>query len=114
MAKQFEIWIADLNPQLGTEPGKKRPVLVIQTNLLNKIPHLSTVICPLTTNIEKEANILRVHLKHGIAGVNEECDIMLDQIRAIDNRRLINKIGSLPTEICNDVKENIKIILDLE
>lgn len=114
MAKQFEIWIADLNPQLGTESGKKRPVLVVQTNLLNKIPHLSTIICPLTTNIEKEANILRVHLKQGVAGVNEEFDIMLDQLRGIDNRRLINKIGSLPVEMCNDVKENIKIILDLE
>ena len=32
--KQFEIWIADLNPQIGTEPGKTRPVLTIQTNLL--------------------------------------------------------------------------------
>lgn len=28
--KQFEIWIADLNPQIGTEPGKTRPVLVLQ------------------------------------------------------------------------------------
>lgn len=34
---QFEIWIADLNPQLGTETGKTRPVLIVQTNLLNKI-----------------------------------------------------------------------------
>ncbi|HAF28489.1 MAG TPA: hypothetical protein DCG75_05520 [Bacteroidales bacterium] len=39
--KQFEIWIADLNPQIGTEPGKTSPVLVVQTNLLNKIQHPS-------------------------------------------------------------------------
>jgi mRNA-degrading endonuclease toxin of MazEF toxin-antitoxin module len=37
---QFEIWLADLKPRLGTEPGKTRPVLVIQTNLLNKVPHI--------------------------------------------------------------------------
>ncbi|WP_462282126.1 type II toxin-antitoxin system PemK/MazF family toxin, partial [Salinivirga cyanobacteriivorans] len=30
--RQFEIWVADLNPQIGTEPGKTRPVLTIQTN----------------------------------------------------------------------------------
>ena len=65
--KRFEIWVADLNPQLGTEPGKTRPVLVVQTNLLNKIPHPSTIICPLTTNIQKESEILRVHIKKSTA-----------------------------------------------
>jgi mRNA interferase MazF len=57
---QYEIWIADLNPQIGTEAGKTRPVLVVQTNLLNKIPHPSTVVCPITTNVQKDSHILRV------------------------------------------------------
>ena len=112
--KQFEIWIADLNPRIGTKPGKTRPVLVIQTDLLNKIPHPSTIICPITTNIEKEADILRVHLKKGTANVQENCDIMIDQLRAIDNKRLIKKIGDLPSELIDKVKENIIITLDLE
>lgn len=112
--KQFEIWIADLNPQIGTEPGKTRPVLVIQTNLLNKIPHPSTIICPITTNIEKEADILRVHLKKGMANVHENCDIMIDQLRAIDNKRMIKKVGDLSSELIDKVKENIIITLDLE
>ena len=112
--KQFEIWIADLNPQIGTEPGKTRPVLVIQTNLLNKIPHPSTIICPITTNVEKEADILRVHLKKGMANLHENCDIMIDQIRAIDNKRLIKKVGDLPPDLIDKVKENISIILDLD
>ncbi len=43
---QYEIWIADLNPQIGTEAGKARLVLIIQTNLLNAVPHRSTVVCP--------------------------------------------------------------------
>ena len=111
--KQFEIWVADLNPQIGTEPGKTRPVLVIQTNLLNKIPHPSTIVCPLTTNIEQEADILRVHLEKGIANLNERCDIMIDQIRAIDNTRLIKKVGNLPSELIEKVKENVMITLDL-
>lgn len=112
--KQFEIWIADLNPRIGTEPGKSRPVLVIQTDLLNKIPHPSTIICPITTNIEKEADILRVHLKKGMANLHENCDIMIDQLRAIDNKRLIKKVGDLPSELIDRVKENIIITLDLE
>jgi mRNA interferase MazF len=112
--KQFEIWIADLNPKIGTEPGKTRPVLIVQTNLLNKIPHPSTVVCPITTSIEKEANILRVHITKGIANLPENCDIMIDQIRSIDNKRLLKKIGDLPGEMTVSVKENIRIILDLE
>lgn len=112
--KQYEIWIADLNPQIGTEPGKTRPVLIIQTNLLNKIPHPSTIVCPITTKVEKDADILRVHLKKGMANLNEACDIMIDQIRAIDNSRLIKKIGDLPSALMDQVRENIMITLDLE
>lgn len=112
--KQFEIWIADLNPQIGTEPGKTRPILVVQTNLLNKIPHPSTIVCPITTNIKKDSDILRVHLKKGMANVHQDCDIMIDQIRAIDNKRLIKKVGDLPNDLMDLVKENIMIILDLE
>jgi len=111
--KRFEIWLADLNPQIGTEPGKTRPVLIIQTNLLNKIPHPSTIIIPLTTNIQKDSEILRVHIKKGTANLNENCDIMIDQLRAIDNKRLIKKLGELPESQATKVKENLIIILDL-
>jgi mRNA interferase MazF len=111
--KQFDIWIADLEPQRGTETGKVRPVLVVQTNLLNN-EHPSTIVCPVTTNVEKDSDILRVHIRKGIANLKIESDIMIDQIRAIDNRRLLNKIGELTKELQLKVKENIKIIIDLE
>lgn len=111
--KQYDIWIADLEPQRGTETGKVRPILVIQTNHLNKV-HPSTIICPITTNVQKDSDILRVHINKGKAGLNENCDIMIDQIRAIDNRRLVRKIGDLPKDLIEKVKENIQIILDLE
>lgn len=111
--KQYEIWIADLNLQIGTEPGKTRPVLIVQTNLLNKIPHPSTLICPLSTNVNIDAEIPRIHLKNGTANLNQSCYIMIDQLRAIDKKRLIKKIGDLPTKLTKIVKENIKIILDI-
>jgi len=111
--KQFEIWIADLNPQIGTEAGKTRPVLIVQTNLLNKLPHPSTIVCPITTNVKKETEILRVHLKKGTANLQKDCDVVIDQIRAIDNKRLINKIGELPKTMIDIVKDNIKIMMDI-
>jgi len=112
--RQFEIWIADLSPKIGTEPGKTRPVLVVQTNLLNRIPHPSTLICPITTNVKKDSEILRVYLKKGTANLQLDCDIMIDQVRAIDNKRLIKKIGKLSKELSEFVKDNLKIIIDLE
>lgn len=111
---QYEIWIADLNPQIGTEAGKTRPVLIVQTNLLNKISHPSTIVCPITTNIQKDSDILRVHLKKGMANLHENCDIMIDQIRAIDNKRLLKKVGILPIDLIEKIKENIAIIIDLD
>lgn len=111
--KQFEIWIANFDPRFGTEAGKIRPVLVIQTNLLNNI-HPSTLVCPITTNIKTEAKILRVHLSKGTANVKEECDVMIDQLRAIDNRRLMKKTGDLPKDIAQKVMKNIQILLSVD
>jgi mRNA interferase MazF len=111
--KKYEIWVANLDPRHGTETGKVRPVLIVQTDLLNKI-HPSTLICPITTNVQIESKILRVNVKKGTAKVKEDCDIMIDQIRAIDNKRLIKKLGELPKDLAKKVKENIRIVLDLD
>jgi mRNA interferase MazF len=111
--KQFEIWIADLNPRMGTEAGKIRPVILVQTDLLNT-EHPSTVVCPITTNVKPESEILRVHLKKSKFGLKEDCDIMIDQVRAIDNKRLVKKIGEVDSSVREKIKENLKIILDLD
>jgi mRNA interferase MazF len=60
--KQYDSWLADLNSTRGTAPGKTRPVVIIQTDLLNDV-HLSTLICPITTNINTEIELLRVHVE---------------------------------------------------
>jgi mRNA interferase MazF len=114
LIRQYEVWIADLQPKFGSEPGKIRPVLIVQSNILNQVNHNSTLICPITSNITKDAQILRVNIKKGQANVNESCDIMIDQIRAIDNTRLIKKVGDLPDKLIEKVRNNLLIILDAE
>ncbi|HRK55168.1 MAG TPA: type II toxin-antitoxin system PemK/MazF family toxin [Cyclobacteriaceae bacterium] len=111
--KQFEIWVADLNPRIGTETGKIRPVIVVQTDLLNK-EHPSTIICPITTNVKPDSEILRVHLKKSKFGLKVDCDVMIDQVRAIDNKRLTKKIGEVDSHIAGKIKENLRIVLDLD
>jgi mRNA interferase MazF len=112
--KQYEIWLVDLNPSIGTEPGKTRPVLVVQTDLLNKIPHPSTLVCPITSKVASRSELLRVHLKKGMANLHQDCDILMDQLRAIDNRRLIKRIGKLPDSTIQSTRTNLKIVLDLD
>jgi mRNA interferase MazF len=106
--------IANLNPQNGTEPGKTRPVVIVQSNLLNKMNHPSTIVCPITTKVRNDVNILRIHLKKGMSNLHQDCDIILDQVRSIDNKRLINKVGDLPKDINYQIKENLLILFDIE
>ena len=108
--KQYDIWLANLNPGKGTEPGKTRPVVIVQTDLLNDT-HLSTIVCPLTTNIQPDMNILRVHLKK--SQFDQISDVLIDQIRAIDNKRLIQRIGKLNQDQIQLLKKNLMIVLDL-
>lgn len=108
--KQYDIWLADLEPRRGTEPGKTRPVVIVQTNLLNEI-HPSTVVCPITTKVNLQIDLLRVHLRKG--QLEKASDILVDQLRAIDNRRLIKKITSLKKDQIEKLRSNIQIVLDL-
>jgi mRNA interferase MazF len=131
--RKFNLYLADLSPRFGTEPGKTRPVVVLQTNLLNDGQHPSTIICPITTNVIRGAEILRVHLsKKGIGpsgsrpraetrglgvpvltgtGLKKDSDILVDQIRAIDNRRFVKHLGELNPLDKAKLIENLKIIL---
>ena len=107
---QFEIWLANLNPSKGTEPGKVRPVVILQTDLLNDI-HPSVVICPITTQVQPDAELLRVHLSPG--QLEQPSDIMVDQIRAIDKKRLIKKIGKLKKDQVKQLKRNVGVLLEM-
>lgn len=110
--KRGHIYTADLNPRFGTEPGKVRPVLVVQTDLINT-DHPSTLVCLLTSKVRPEAEILRVHLRKDEAGLDRPSDVMVDQVRAIDNRRLKKKVGGLSPTRLSEIDEKLRIVLDL-
>jgi len=109
--RKWSVYLADLNPRFGTESGKTKPVVVVQTDLLNN-HYPSTIVCPLTTQIHPKSDILRVHLRKGEAGLMERSDIMVDQLRAIDNRRFLKKLGMIGSLSQKKLVENIQIILN--
>lgn len=113
MLKRGEVWLADLNPPSGTAPGKTRPVLIVQAQALLDAGHPSTLVVPLTTNLTDGAEPLRMRAPAS-SGLSRESDLLIDQIRAIDNRRLLRgPLALLPTELMSAVDGAIREVLDL-
>ncbi|HEY3233515.1 MAG TPA: type II toxin-antitoxin system PemK/MazF family toxin [Polyangiaceae bacterium] len=106
------LYSADLSPRFGTETGKRRPVLVIQTDLLNIAGHPSTWVVPCTIQLTG-ANLLRVPLPAGTAGNSQACELMIDQSRAIDNRCFRRALGRLPGPILGEVKQKLRLLGEL-
>lgn len=105
-----EIWLADLSSKNGTEPGKLRPVLILQNQILLDILHPSTIIIPLTTNLIDEAEPLRLRIKANLQ-LEKDSDLLIDQIRSIDNKRL--KKGPLTKCSSEFMKTVYKAILEV-
>jgi mRNA interferase MazF len=88
MRNHGEIWLANLNPGRGSEPGKIRPVLILQNQALLDADHPSTLVVPLTTNLVEDAEPLRIRIAASNR-LDKDSDLLIDQLRAIDNNRLI-------------------------
>ena len=86
--RRGEIWVANLNPPHGSEPGKTRPVLIVQAGALLAAGHPSTYVIALTTKLVENADPLRIRIK-AQGGLPKDSDLLIDQMRAIDNHRLV-------------------------
>lgn len=87
--KRYEIYFADLNPTIGSEIKKVRPVVIISQDEMNN--YLETVVvCPLTSKLHPQ---WRTRLQ--IKCANKNAEIAVDQIRTISKQRLQNKIDKL-------------------
>ncbi|MBM3749341.1 MAG: type II toxin-antitoxin system PemK/MazF family toxin [Acidobacteria bacterium] len=113
MPERGEIWIADLKPTHGTGPGKTRPVLIVQAQALLDAGHPSTLIVPLTTQLVEDAAPLRVRVPAG-GRLRRDSDLLIDQLRAIDNRRLVEgPVTRIPGAVLERVDDALREVLDL-
>jgi mRNA interferase MazF len=107
------VYLANFNPSKGTEPGKIRPCIVMQSNLLNDAGHPSTTILPLTTQLIEDAAPLRYRLTSRDR-LEFDSDVMLDQTRTIDNRRISNELlTTLTVQEVSEIELFWRIVLDL-
>ncbi len=113
MRKRGEVWLADLNPGHGAEPGKTRPVLIVQCRALLEVDHPSTLIVPLTTRLIEDAAPLRLRIQAG-GDLHQDSDLLLDQLRAIDNNRLVKgPLFRCPEALMVEVDQALREVLEL-
>jgi mRNA interferase MazF len=111
--KRGRLYIIDFNPRIKTKPGKLRPALVLQSDLVNEAGYPSTIVVPTTTRLVENAGILRVRLKKGQAGVARDSDLLLGQVIAVANESFRREIGVLPDSLMEELERRIRIILSL-
>jgi mRNA interferase MazF len=111
--KRGHLYIIDFNPRVKTKPGKLRPALVLQSDLINEAEYPSTMVIPATTRLVEDAGILRYRLKKDQGGVARDSDLLLGQVIAVANESFRQEIGALPNALMEEVENRIRIILSL-
>ena len=110
--KRGEVWQADLSPTRGTEQAGVRPVVIVQTDRANPhSPH--PVMVPFTTRIRQRLLPSHVLVPAGEAGLTQDSVALAEQIRVIDNNRLIRRLGALAAARMDEVDDALRTILDL-
>jgi mRNA interferase MazF len=112
--ERWHLYVVDLEPRVGTKPGKQRPCLAIQPSEFAAAGLSSTVVLPLTTKLVRtEAFPLRVRIPAGVGGLARDSDVLVDQILAWDNDLFRRDLGVVPEAIQDQVRSALLEFLDL-
>ena len=106
-----EIWWADFGVPFGSEPGFKRPVVVVQNDDFNKSNISTVIIVPLTTNLDLENAPGNVFMERGDSGLSKDSIAVVSQLYAIDKKRLEGRIGELHDFTIKKIEEGILLVL---
>ena len=113
MVNRGEIWWADLPEPTKSEPGYKRPLVIIQSNSFNR-SKINTVICVvLTSNLKLEEAPGNFILSSKSTGLIKDSVLNISQIITIDKSFLIEKIGELTIKQLNKLEESLKLVLSI-
>lgn len=111
--KRGDIWIVNLDPTIGSEIKKSRPAVIIQNDLGNKYSPI-TIIAPISSQDTDRIYPIDVLILKNNFGLVADSKVLLNQIRAVDKRRLVKKAGRVDELTLDKIDEAIKISLGLE
>ena len=110
--RRGDIYFADLSPVVGSEQGGVRPVLIVQNDVGNK--HSPTVIAAaITSQINKARLPTHIELSARSFGLTKDSVILLEQIRTIDKKRVLERLGRLDEDVMSRVDEAIAVSFGL-
>ena len=110
--KRGDIYMAELDPVVGSEQGGTRPVAIIQNDMGNL--HSPTVIAvPLTGSTGKPALPTHVHIPRGEGGLWRESIVLCEQVRTLEKTRLRRRLGALAPESMRRVERALGVSLDM-
>ena len=102
MIKRGEIYLADLDPVRGHEQAGTRPVLIIQNDVGNQYSS-TTIAAAITSRLSKKRLAVHMEISAQESGLPQDSVVLLDQIRTLDQERLIRSMGRLSTEKMREV-----------
>ena len=112
---QWHLYVVDIEPRVGTKPGKQRPCLAVQPTEFSEGGLESTVVLPLTTQLSTGNGFpLRVRVPKGTCGLKRDSDVLVDQILSWDNSLFRRDLGIVPDALQLDVKAALREFLDLQ
>ncbi|MBA2340483.1 MAG: type II toxin-antitoxin system PemK/MazF family toxin [Pyrinomonadaceae bacterium] len=107
--KRGDLWVAELSPTRGSEQAGTRPVLILQSDVLNK--YTTTVLAiPLTTNLRRASLPSCVQISKGEGGLASESVALCHQLRVLDKTRLTKKIGTVSQKTLSAIEVCVKFI----
>ena len=113
MVKRGEIWWGELRVPAGSEPGYRRPLLIIQADDFNQSKIGTVIAVPLTTNLALGILPGNVRIAKGTVGVTKASVFNVSQIVTINKSYLTTKIGTLPPAMIQDVESGVRLVLDI-
>lgn len=105
-----EIWWADLGIPLGSEPGFRRPVLVIQDDAFNKSAINTVIVASITSNLHVADAPGNVRLDKKRARLSRDSVINVSQIATLDKSRFLQKVSRLADDVIQDVERGIRLV----
>ena len=110
--EQGDIYWVDLGSPKGSEPGYRRPCVVVQNDIFNQSRIATVVVCTVTSNLKRAASPGNVLLEEGEANLSKSSVVNISQILTINKTDLEQKIGTLPTEKLNLVIAGIRLLVE--
>lgn len=111
--RRGHLYLVDFNPKIKTKPGKLRPAIVLQSDLVSEAGYPSTIVVPTTTQLVEDAGLLRLRLKRGVAGIERDSDVLIGQLIAVANESFKREIGALPLALLRELERRVRIVLEL-